>query len=197
MTMKKILMACMFALIACVTLSAQSVVWKDDFDGDKGWQTFDFKGSYKVEYTKDGQLLLKSEGSKCISKCKTSLNPMRNFSISVEATSKSGLKDDSYFGIAFNCLDNNNYCLFCVEKGFAYFQQYQNGECTRFDYDLIKNTKVKSFNLEVKKTGTTVSFIINEEETMFIEEVEIKSSKVGLYVGGNTKVAFDNMQIKQ
>ena len=27
-------MASMFALIACATLSAQSVIWKDDFDGD-------------------------------------------------------------------------------------------------------------------------------------------------------------------
>ena len=195
--MKKILMACMFSLITCLTLSAQSVIWKDDFDGDKGWQTFEYKGLYKAEYTKDGQFLLKSNGTKCISKCKTSLNPMKNFSILVEATSKSGLKEDSYFGIAFNCLDNNNYCLFSIEKGFAYFEQFQNGERIRSDYDLIKNTKVKSFNVEVKKAGTTVSFIINDEETLFIEQVEVKSSKIGLYVEGNTQVAFDNMQIKQ
>lgn len=195
--MKKILMVGMFALITCVSLSAQNIVWKDDFDGDKGWQTFEYKGLYKAEYTKDGQLMLKSEGSKCISKCKTSLNPMRNFSIQVEATSKSGLKEDSYFGVVFNCLDNNNYCLFSIEKGFAYFEQFQNSERIRFDYDLIKNTKVKSFNLEVKKTGTTVSFIINDEETLFIEEIDVKSSKVGFYVEGETQVAFDNIEIKQ
>lgn len=195
--MKKILMVGIFTLITCVSLSAQNIVWKDDFDGDKGWQTFEYKGLYKAEYTKDGQLMLKSEGSKCISKCKTSLNPMRNFSIQVEATSKSGLKENSYFGVVFNCLDNNNYCLFSIEKGFAYFEQFQNSERIRFDYDLIKNTKVKSFNLEVKKTGTTVSFIINDEETLFIEEIDVKSSKVGFYVEGETQVAFDNIEIKQ
>ena len=160
--MKKMLMACLFALISSITVSAQNVVWKDDFEGDKGWQTFEYKGQYKSEYSKDGTLLLKAneEGIKCTSKCKTSLNPMKNFSISVEATSKSGLKDDSFFGIAFNCLDANNYSLFVIEKGFAYYEQFINGVRVRYDYDLIKNTKVKTFNLEVKKSGTTVAFII-------------------------------------
>ena len=108
-------MASMFALIACATLSAQSVIWKDDFDGDKGWQTFEYKGLYKAEYTKDGQFMLKSEGTKCISKCKTSLNPMRNFSILVEATSKSGLKEDSYFGLnRMNLYEEDNICVFLI-----------------------------------------------------------------------------------
>ncbi len=197
--MKKILMACLFALISSASISAQTVIWKDDFDGDKGWQTFEYKGLYKSEYTKDGALLLKgyNKGTKCTSKCKTTLNPIKNFSISVEATSKSGLKEDSYFGIAFNCLDANNYSLFSVEKGFAYYEQYRDGQRVRFDYDLIKNTKVKVFNLEIKKTGTTVAFLINDEETLFIEDVEVKSSKVALYVEGETQVAFDNIEIKQ
>ena len=151
--MKKILMAGILALITCATLSAQNVIWKDDFEGDKGWQTFEFKKQYKAEYTKDGALLLKSyeDDTKCISRVKTPINPIKNFTISVEATSKSGLKEKSYFGVVFNCLDKSNYSQFVIEEGFAYFEQYQNGEKVRYDYDLIKNTRAKSFNLEVKK----------------------------------------------
>ena len=161
--MKKILMASMFALITCVSLSAQEVaavsvpeqevatdslsaqelavvsvpeqevvtdslseqevatvsipeqetepvsfleqdvIWKDDFAGDKGWQTFRYKNLYRARYTKTGELSIKSNGIQCISKCQTNLNPALDCSIYVEAVSKSGLKKGSYFGIAFNC----------------------------------------------------------------------------------------------
>ena len=235
--MKKILMASMFALITCVSLSAQEVavvsvpeqevvtdslseqevatvsipeqetepvslleqdvIWKDDFAGDKGWQTFRYKNLYRARYTKTGELSIKSNGIQCISKCQTNLNPALDCSIYVEAVSKSGLKKGSYFGIAFNCLDNKNYSLFCVEKGFAYFEQYRDGELVRSDYNLIKDGKTKIFNLEVKKKGTTAVFVINGEETMFVEQVEIQSCKIGLYVCGRTNVVYDNLRIKQ
>lgn len=192
-------MAGLFALVASTTLTAQSVIWKDDFEGDKGWQTFEYKGQYKAEYTKDGALLLKAndDNIRCISRCKTNLNPTKNFSISVDATSKSGLRDDSYFGIAFNCLDKKNYSIFCIEKGFAYFLEYRDGELKRHDWDVIKKTKDKTFTLEIKKTGSTAVFVVNDEETIFMEKIEVESSKIGLFVQGKTQVAFDNLVIKQ
>lgn len=197
--MKKIFMASLLALVACATIDAQNVIWKDDFDGDKGWQTFEYKNKFKAEYTKDGALLIRTheDGIQAFSRCKTNLNPTKNFSVSVEATSKSGLRDDSYFGIAFNCLDKKNYSLFCVEKGFAYYLEYKDGELKRYDYDIIKNTKEKVFSLEIKKIGSTATFIVNEEETMFIEKVDVESSKIGLFVEGKTQVTFDNLVIKQ
>ena len=117
--MKKILMIGMLSVVAFVTVSAQNVIWKDDFEGDKGWQTYEYKKQYKSEYSKDGKLLLRAyeAGIKCMSTCKTSLNPIKNFSILVEATTKVGLIDNCFFGVAFNCLDRNNYSLFVVEKG--------------------------------------------------------------------------------
>lgn len=198
--MKKIFIAFLLGLVTSVSIEAQNqtVVWKDDFSGDKGWKTFTYKNQYSAEYTKDGQLMIKSEADQaCMSTCRTTLNPQKNFTISVEATSKSGLKDDSFFGIAFNVLDFDNYYCFAVEKGFAYFDEIREGKRVRHNYDDIKNTKAKVFTLEVKKTGTTVVFIINGEETSYIENIEVKSSKVALYVAGKTQVAFDNMEIKQ
>ena len=179
--------------------NAQTVIWSDDFEGDKGWQTFEYKKMYSAEYSKDGTLLLKSEDDeyRALTTCRTNLTPTKNFTISVEATPKSGLKDDAYFGVAFNCLDRDNYYYFCIEKGFAYFYEIKNGEIVRHDYDLIKNTKSKSFNLEIRKSGMSAIFIVNDEETMFVENIDVRSSKVGLYVSGKTQVAFDNMKITQ
>ena len=197
--MKKHILVVGLAIVASATLSAQNVIWKDDFEGDKGWQTFEYKNKFKAEYTKDGEFLIRTpeDGVEAFSRCKTNLNPTKNFSISVDAISKSGLRDESYFGIAFNCLDKMNYSLFCVEKGFAYYAEYKNGERVRYDFDIIKNTKAKVFHLEIQKKGTTAIFLVNDEETMFEEKVEVESSKIGLYVQGKTQVSFDNVEIKQ
>lgn len=196
--MKRYITFSLLILVASVCVNAQNVIWSDDFEGDKGWQTFEFKKQYTAEYSKDGQLLMKSEdGGSHMSTCRTNLNPIKNFSISVEATPKAGLKEDAYFGLAFNVLDRSNYYYFCIEKGFAYFNEIKDGEKVRHDYDLVKNTKAKSFNLEIKKSGTTAIFLVNDEEVLYIESIDMHSSKVGLYVAGTTQVAFDNIEIKQ
>ena len=195
-------MLSLFALAASMMLNAQqNVVWQDDFSSDKGWQTFEFKREGKAEYTKDEKFLLKCElegiNHGYISKCKTTLNASKNFIIKVDAESRSGLKDDSYFGIVFNYLDSKNYMCFVVEKGFAYFIEFKQGDLVRYDYDIVKKTKAKTFELQLKKIGNTVTFIINDEDALEIEKVDVITNKIGLCVLGKTQVAFDNMKILQ
>ena len=195
--MKKIIIICLLTIATGAFLSAQNVIWSDDFEGDKGWQILESK-NYSVEYTKEGRLEMESEDAgPYISSCRTNLNPIKNFSIMVEAITEKGLKEGEYFGIAVNFLDRNNYYYFCVEEGYAYFYEIRNGEKVRYEYDVVKKTKDKTFNLELKKIGTNVMFLVNDEEVLYIESIEIKSSKVGLYVAGKTKIAFDNIRIMQ
>ena len=197
--MKKIFYMVIMTIAASLMASAQTtVVWQDDFTSDKGWQIFEYKKQGAAEYTKDGKLMLKSEEDYYfISKCKTNLNANKNFLITVDAESKSGLKDDSYFGIVFNYLDGKNHMRLVVEKGYAYFVEIKNGEIVRQDWDVIKNTKAKIFNLQLKKTGNTVIFSVNDEEALEIEKIDVVTSKIGLCVIGKTQVAFDNMKILQ
>ena len=199
--MKKTLIISLLIMAASIVTNAQqSIVWQDDFSGDKGWQTFEYKKQGKAEYTKDEKLLIKSEIEGFhgyISKCKTNLNANKNFTISVEAESKSGLKDDSYFGIVFNYLDEYNYMMFVVEKGFAYFIELKQNEIVRWEKDLIKKTRAKGFELLVKRLGNTIFFIINDEEALEIERVDVVTNKIGLCVLGKTQVAFDNIKIMQ
>lgn len=195
--MKKKILFVLLVVITSITVNAQNIIWQDDFDGNKRWSEFEYKkeGSCLV---KDGMLTIKSEeGYSFISNCKTNLNGNKNFTFKIDATSKSGLKEDIYFGIILNYLDRKNYTLFAIEKGFAYFMEFKQGVIVRQEYDLIKKTKEKTFSLEVRKSGNNILFVVNGEETLDMEQVEVTSSKIGLYVSGKAEVSFDNLKIMQ
>jgi hypothetical protein len=195
--MKKNSVLLLLCLSFGITIHAQNVIWQDNFDGNHSWSEFEYKkeGSSIV---KDGMLTIKCEdGFRFISNCKTNFNGNKNFTISVDATSKSGLKEDVYFGIVINYLDKKNFTLFAIEKGFAYFLEFKQGEMVRQEYDVIKKTKDKTFLLELKKNGDNILFVINGEETLDMEQVEINSSKIGLFVSGKAEVSFDNLKILQ
>lgn len=190
---------CLFLLtiIANILANSQNVIWQDDFNGNNNWSEFEYKKQGSA-FVKDGVLTIKCEDDNTfISKCRTNLNGRKDFSIQVDAFSKSGLKEDVYFGLVVNYLDRKNYTVFAIEKGYVYFIECKNGIVVREDYDLIKNTKAKSFTLELKKTSNNVIFVVNGEETLDLDQVEIITNTVGLYVSGNAEVAFDNMIIKQ
>ena len=195
--MKKKILFVLLVVITSMAVNAQNIIWQDDFDGNKRWSEFEYKkeGSCLV---KDGMLTIKSEdGYSFISNCKTNLNGNKNFTLKIEATSKSGLKEDTYFGIVLNYLDRKNYTLFAIEKGFAYFLELKQGVIVRQEFDLIKKTKDKTFSLEVRKSGNNMLFVVNGEETLDMEQVEVTSSKIGLYVSGKAEVSFDNLKIMQ
>lgn len=195
--MKKIILLCFLSLAANTLVKAQNIIWQDDFNGNNNWSEFEYKKQGSA-FVKDGVLTIKcEEDNTFISKCRTNLNGNRDFSIHVEAVSKSGLKEDMFFGLVVNYLDRKNYTVFAIEKGFAYFIECKNGIVVREDYDLIKNTKAKSFTLELRKTGNNVVFVVNGEETLDLDQVEIMTNIVGLYVKGKAEVAFDNLIIKQ
>lgn len=96
-----------------------------------------------------------------------------------------------------NILISNGTVNRTSRKGFAYFVECKNGLVVREDYDLIKNTKSKSFTLEIKKNGNNVVFVVNGEETLDLDQVDVLTNNVGVFVKGKAEVAFDNMIIKQ
>jgi len=195
--MKKIVCCILLIITASSVALAQNIIWQDDFNGNQNWSEFEYKKQGSA-FVKDGVLTIKcEENNSFISKCRTNLNGSRSFSIQVDALSKSGLKEDVFFGLVVNYLDRKNYTVFAIEKGFAYFVECKNGLVVREDYDLIKNTKAKSFTLELRKNGNRVVFVVNGEETLDLDQVDVFTSTIGLYVKGKAEVAFDNMIIKQ
>ena len=105
-------MVCLLTLTAARMMNAQNVIWQDDFNGNNNWSEFEYKKQSSA-LVKDGVLTIKcEEDNSFISKCRTNLNGNKNFSISIDAVSKTGLKDDVFFGLVVNYLDRKNFSIF-------------------------------------------------------------------------------------
>lgn len=197
--MKKII--ALLGMFCCMTtwnLSAQRVVWQDDFETSKGWSEFEDESGEAV--VKDGALVIKSkEGWIYYSKCKTNLDGNKNFTINVDVNVKGGLEKKKYVGLLFDYRDGKNYMLFKVEKGFVRFEQYQNGTCIREEKEYLKqnNKNKKEMTFELQKKGQSVMFLVNDEETIEMDGIDVRSNKIGFMVSDDQKVFFDNVKITQ
>lgn len=190
------------SMLFCMTTwgqNAQRVVWQDDFETSKGWSEFEDESGEAV--VKDGSLVIKSkEGWIYYSKCKTNLDGNKNFNIFVDVNVKGGLEKNKYIGLLFDYKDGKNYMLFKVEKGFVWFEQYQNGVCIREEKDYLKQNKkesIKHLTFELQKKGQRVIFLVNDEESIEMDGVEVSSNKIGFMVSDDQKVTFDNVKITQ
>lgn len=89
--------------------------------------------------------------------------------------------------------------LFKVEKGFVRFEQYQNGTCIREEKEYLKqnNKNKKEMTFELQKKGQSVMFLVNDEETIEMDGIDVRSNKIGFMVSDDQKVFFDNVKITQ
>ncbi len=50
---------------------------------------------------------------------------------------------------------------------------------------------------EIQKKGQSVIFLVNNEETLEMDGITVKSNRIGFMVSGKQEVAFDNVKIYQ
>lgn len=191
------------AIIGCTmfwNLQAQRVVWQDDFETSKGWSEYEDEDGEAV--VKDGVLNIKAkEGWVFRSKCKTSLDGSKNFTITVDVKIKTTLERGCSIGIAFDYYDTKNYKAFYIDKGFAKFEEYRNGVMVRDEKEpLKKNFKYKKGTVvpfEIQKNGQNALFIVNGEETIDMDEIAVKSNRISFFVTNGQEASFDNVKISQ
>lgn len=197
--MKRILLMIAVGLLPFPGLMAQRVVWQDDFETSKGWSEYEYQDCFSI--VKDGAMFVKNKGEGVfLTTCKTNYDGNKNFVLSVEAQPELGLKEGQLFGIAVDYRDAKNFVLFAVEMGFVRFLQYENGQVVREERDYIKSrkkTKNVVFTLELQKKGQNIMFVVNGEETLDMDDIIVHSNKIGLLVGGEQTVMFDNVKISQ
>ena len=204
--MKKILV--IISIIGCFTtwnLHAQRVIWQDDFETSKGWSEYEDESGKAI--IKDGTLIIKSkDGWTYFSRCKTNLDGNKNFTISADVNTKNDLLNGHKIGIIFDYNDGKNYMAFYVERGFVRFIQYKDGQLVREEKDYLKGhgrklrflTKDDSqLTFEIQKKGQSVIFLVNNEETLEMDGITVKSNRIGFMVSGKQEVAFDNVKIYQ
>lgn len=197
--MKKLFLSIVLVLALSVASYSQRVVWEDDFETSKGWSEYEDKdGSALV---KDGVFLVKSKGTReFITKCKTNVDINKNFTITADANVKDGLKEDQYIGMAVDFMDNKNFSVFLVEKGFVWFFQFRDGNKVREDKEYIKPRSKKDQKMvkfELQRKGSNIMFLVNDEETIETKIDKIESNRIGFYVSGGQEVSFDNVKIMQ
>ena len=203
--MKKIQFALVGIAMLCLpySLFAQRVIWHDDFETSKGWSEYEDEAGKAI--IKDGHLIIEGEeGYRFFSKCKTNLDGNKNFSISAEVTIKNG--EDKEVGLLFDYKDTKNYMGFYVKKGFAWFVQCSNGTIIREEKEPLKGTigkkrakrdNNKDMEFEIQKKGQNVVFIVNEEETLEMDEIIVKSNKIAFFVDDEQEAYFDNVKITE
>lgn len=204
--MKRIFL--MIGILACtmhLNVRAQRVIWQDDFETSKGWSEFEDEDGKAI--VKDGALMIKSnEGWQYISRCKTNLDGNKNFTISVDVNLKDGLGKGRYVGMIFDFSDRKNYKMFYIEEGLVRFAEYRDGYLVREEKDVLKKQKKKEkksrekgtqITFEIQKKGQSVMFLVNEEETLEMDGIIVKSNRIGFMVAEDQEVLFDNVKIMQ
>lgn len=198
--MKNIVITMLFIALSLLSAKAQRVVWQDDFESSKGWTEYEEKKD-NFMVVKNGVMDMKSsDENPVITKCKTNYDCNKNFTLSVEAIPKSGLKEGMLLGILVDYRDTKNWIFFGIEKGTAVFWEMEKGNLIREDSEpikKIKKDKKTTYTLEIRRKGSNVMFVINDEETIEMDDIQIRSNKVGLIVTGDQEVLFDNIKISQ
>lgn len=197
--MRIFIFACAVTLSALQAVNAQRVVWQDDFETTKGWTEYETKSGSAV--VMEGVLKMKSEDDNTVfSKCKTSLDGNKDFTIQADATIKSGLKEGKFVGIVFDFYDKKNYICFYIEKGVVWFEQYKDGQLVRQENDYMKKmskSDSKNIAIEVQCKAHRCTLLVNDEETLEMEDISVRSNRIGFFVTGNQEVTFDNVKLLQ
>ncbi len=179
----------------------------DDFSGNQhGWfegDNTDDYGDYTAEIV-DGGYQLSQEATKGVFSWELPEDAdFSNFIMSVDATPLD-FSDAFAFGLIFRVVDNKEFYAFEVDSdGYFFINLYQDGDWqTLVDFTEMDAIDGENTNyLMVKAVGSTLSFFINDEEAITIEDDTLSSGSIGvafeLYDEGNiATVEFDNLQVQ-
>ena len=186
-------------------LQAQEVVWKDDFEDNKGWS--EWEDLFGKAIIKDGTLVIKAlDGWLYASRCKTNLDVDKDFTIKGEISTKGKIDENHYAQICFNYKNLKNYVAFKIKNGFVYYSRVEKDQEIEFEKDVYKDplrgkkgrSKDTKLIFEVQKKGSNVMLILNEEEAIEVPlDSLFRTSQIAFAVFGGIEFSFDNIEILQ
>ncbi len=191
-----LLLPVLLILVAC----GPSGPWEEPFDEAGAWNlTTDATAETTVE---DEQLYIHVFVPGQIAW--TSFErPFDDFDLEVEATQVSGPVDNEY-GILVRMEEDLRFYAFSVSgDGYVRAAYYDEGSWTVLGSDWTASAAVNQGAatnlLEVRAEGSELTFSVNGEEVVQIEDAKLRSGDVGLYAGafseGDVVVAFDNLKV--
>ena len=161
-------------------------------NNDRGWNVFDIDTTYKTQVnTSENGLLEVVAKSKLFHDFKEGgLDLNSNFIVETTFTNVGDVESNkSFTGLTWDCIDEDNYMLFCVN---------QNGEDTRYVISQVDNGKDPEkgilfyseillasppvYSLKLMRSDTTLSFSVNGVQVKAIGASDLMSTEVGVLV---------------
>lgn len=200
--MKKILVIIFASLLSFIELSAQL---KETFDSNS-WQWTEQSSDLGKVYIIDGVLRFDTNTKTDIEVSKVaenvsshaylSFDPTSGFTITLEALVDK-IRDDKYFGIIMDYMDDMNFMCFTISQNWAYLYKISEGKITRKWAGQLHLPKQKEASLDIKimYSGGDLEIRVDDIQAIHAKYAPIESNGFGFFAFGKTKVDFDNIEI--
>lgn len=186
------------ALAACAPQEAR---WLETFDGPGDWHlSSDATADVAVE---DGQLRIHvlEEGQVAWASIERVYS---DFKLKVEATQISGPIDNEYGVLVRMDGDQRFYAFSISGDGYVRIARYETDAWEILGPDWQPSDAVNQGNatnvLEVEAAGAQLTFRVNGEQVLQVEDAAYAKGSIGLYAGafseGDVVVAFDNLEVE-
>ncbi|MCM1337510.1 MAG: hypothetical protein NC187_02015 [Candidatus Amulumruptor caecigallinarius] len=125
------------------------------------------------------------------------IDPKDGFTITFDANVDK-IADDKYFGIILDYTDDMNYMIFMMRRNWAYLVRIKEGKMTNLWKNMFHLPKQKKARLDVQiqYSGGDMEFRVDDVMALKVRYAPIESNGFGFFAFGNTKVDFDNVEIK-
>lgn len=191
---KLVLLACL--AFVCMTTNAQ-VVFNEAFDSnDHGW--IEYASKTKKCLIKDGTMIMQTDDNQyLLTTCFAQYDPQQDFTIECNILSQ---KRDIIFGLVFDYIDDYNFRAVYVENDMVTYVRYVDNKLVGWRFNQIKelkSVKKTGINLKLQQSAQKLVVLVDDMQALELRYVDIRYVGVGLYAGGDQKLAFDSFIIKQ
>lgn len=200
--MNKIFLTIIFIIAVIANVSAQL---KETFDSNS-WQWTEQSSKLGKVYIVDGVLRFETDTNTDIEPSKVAehvsshaylpLDPADGFTITCEALVDK-VKDDKYFGVILDYLDDMNFMCFTMTQNWAYLYKVSEGNIVRKWAGQLHLPKQKKASIEIKiiYKGADLEIRVDDTQAIHAKYAPIESNGFGFFAFGKTKVDFDNVEI--
>lgn len=178
---------------------------KETFDSNS-WQWTEQSSNLGKVYIVDGVLRFDTNTNTNIDIQKVAENvsshaylpfdPTTGFTITCEALVDK-VRDDKYFGIIMDYMDDMNFMCFTMSQNWAYLYKISEGRITRKWAGQIHLPKQKKASIDIKivYSGGDLEIRVDDIQAIHAKYAPIESNGFGFFAFGKTKVDFDNIEV--
>ncbi len=187
-------------LILAACSRGDGLPWEEDFSASGAWK---LESDAAARVTVEGGVLRISIAAPNQLAWASAGKDLRDFRLTVEASQVAG-PDDNEYGVLVRMQDPRNFYAFSVSgDGYFLVSRFVDGVRQPLGADWTPSDAVHpgvSTNiLEVTAQGSRLTFVVNGQQLLQVEDDRFSHGDVGLHAGsfyeGGVEVQFDNLRV--